>query len=69
MARNFTRSSSGRRRVGGKVQEAVREIEPGELAIEEAVRAPEEALRRCDVEIHDPDATVMSCSPSQWLRG
>ena len=44
----------GKGDIRGEVQEAIGEVEPGELTVEEPVRARDEALRRCDIDLHDP---------------
>ena len=52
------------RGVRRKIDEAIGEVEPRKLTVEEAVRARQRATRRYDSGFHDPDATVKSCSPS-----
>ena len=54
-----------KRRVRCQIDEAICEVQPGELPVEEPVRARHGATRSCDSDFHNPDATVKSCSPSQ----
>ncbi len=47
-----------------EIDEAIGEVQPGQLTVEEPVRAPQRGTGRYDSGFHDPDATVKSCSPS-----
>ena len=46
------------RGIRSKINEAIREVHPGQLTVEEAVRARDKARVLCDIDFHNPDATV-----------
>ena len=65
MARNFTRSRSGSDVSAARSTSRSAKSSQDSSRLRKRSGLPEKALGACDIDFHNPDATVKSCSPSQ----